>query len=63
LFTVFWGAKTASSLFLFFKENYIIPLGNDQVDSTEVAIVIVFRQEGALAVLAKDGGGLLISGV
>ena len=49
LFHGFCGSpNTAWSTLPYLSEDYIIPIGHDQVDFTEVGILIAFQQLEAL---------------
>ena len=47
---------TARSALLYLNEDYIIPIGYDQVDFTEAGIVIAFHQSEALLFQPAMGG-------
>jgi hypothetical protein len=47
---------TAWSTLPYLSEDYIIPIGHDQVDFTEAGILIVFQQLEALLCKLATGG-------
>ena len=47
---------TARSALPYLNEDYIIPIGHDQVDFTETGIVIVFQQPEVLLFQVATGG-------
>ena len=50
---------TARSALPYLNEDYIIPIGHDQVDLTEEGIVIAFQQREALLFPPATGGSFL----